>query len=173
MLKYQKDLVTIMLKYIFFSFIFSSLSCATTTKPDILIHNATIYTVDSFFSVKEVFNNLLKQNGWIPLGTDFPVEDISPLKTFYAAVIRKDASGWPANGYQAENALSRENAIRGMTIWAARSNFEKNEKGSIEKGKFADFVMLDKDLIKASELELLSTQVLKTFVNGEKVYERK
>ncbi len=118
------------------------------------------------------FNDLLKQNGWIPLGTDFPVEDISPFKTFFAAVIRKDAKGWPANGYQTANALSREAALRGMTIWAAKSNFEEKEKGSLEKGKVADFIMLDKDLMKAAEGELLKVNVQKTFVNGEKVFDR-
>ncbi|HVK48609.1 MAG TPA: amidohydrolase [Pseudobacter sp.] len=118
------------------------------------------------------FNDLLKQNGWIPLGTDFPVEDISPFKTFYAAVVRKDAKGWPAAGFQVENALTREAALRGMTIWAAKSNFEENEKGSLEKGKFADFVMLDKDLMKAAEGELLQAKVQQTYVNGEKVFER-
>ncbi|QEC43504.1 amidohydrolase [Pseudobacter ginsenosidimutans] len=118
------------------------------------------------------FNDLLKQNGWIPLGTDFPVEDISPFKTFFAAVIRKDAKGWPANGYQIENALSREAALRGMTIWAAKSNFEEKEKGSLEKGKVADFVLLNADIMKAAEGELLQVNVQKTYVNGEKVFER-
>lgn len=118
------------------------------------------------------FKQLMEQNGWIPLGTDFPVEDISPFKTFYAAVIRKDAKGWPDGGYQMENALSREAALKGMTIWAAKSNFEEQEKGSLEKGKFADFVILDKDLLKAPDGELLNISVLHTFVNGEKVYEK-
>lgn len=118
------------------------------------------------------FNDLLKQNGWIPLGTDFPVEDISPFKTFFAAVIRKDAKGWPNKGYQTENALSREAAIRGMTIWAARSNFEEKEKGSLEKGKVADFVLLSDDLMKAEEGNLLKVKVERTYVNGEKVFER-
>ena len=119
------------------------------------------------------FNDLLKQNGWIPLGTDFPVEDIDPIKTFYAAVFRKDAKGWPDGGYQMENALTREATIRGMTIWAARSNFEENEKGSIEKNKFADFVLMDTDLMTASFEEVLKAKVLKTICGGEVVYERK
>ena len=119
------------------------------------------------------YKQLLQQNGWIPLGTDFPVEDISPFKTFYAAVARKDAKGWPAEGYQKENALTKEEALRGMTIWAAKSNFEEKEKGSLEVGKFADFIILDKDIMKAGDDELLQINVLKTFLGGEKVYERK
>jgi len=116
------------------------------------------------------YKQLLDQNGWIPLGTDFPVEDISPFKTFYAAVIRKDAKGWPAVGFQMENALTREEALRGMTIWAAKANFEENEKGSLEKGKFADFLILDNDLMKEVPEKLLQVKVLKTFINGLEVY---
>ena len=119
------------------------------------------------------YKQLLQQNGWIPLGTDFPVEDISTFKTFYAAVVRKDAKGWPDAGYQMENALTREEALRGMTIWAAKSNFEENEKGSLEKGKLADFVILDADLMKEVPGKLLEIKVWKTFLGGEKVYERK
>jgi predicted amidohydrolase YtcJ len=119
------------------------------------------------------FKDLLQQNGWIPLGTDFPVEDISPFKTFFAAVVRKDTKGFPEAGYQIENALSREEALRGMTIWAAKANFEEKEKGSLEKGKFADFIILDNDMMKAGENVLLNIQVLKTYVGGEKVFERK
>ena len=118
------------------------------------------------------FKKLLDENNWIALGTDFPVEDISPMKTFYAAVIRKDAKGWPEGGYQMENALSREEAIRGMTIWAAKSNFEEHEKGSLEKGKFADFILLDKDLMTMDESQILENKVLMTFVGGEKVFVR-
>jgi predicted amidohydrolase YtcJ len=116
---------------------------------------------------------LMNENGWIPLGTDFPVEDISPIKTFYAAVFRQDAKGFPAGGFEMENALTRQEAIRGMTIWAAKANFEEHEKGSLEKGKFADFVILDNDLMTTNEKDVLNTKVLKTFVNGEKVFEGK
>lgn len=119
------------------------------------------------------YKQLLQQNGWIPLGTDFPVEEISPFKTFLAAVIRKDAKGYPNGGYQTDNALTREETIRGMTIWAARSNFEEQEKGSLEKGKLADFIILDRDLMKIPADEILQTIVLKTYVGGENVYEKK
>lgn len=116
------------------------------------------------------YKQLLNKSGLLALGTDFPVEDISPIKTFYAAVVRKDKNGFPKDGFQIENAISRPDAIRGMTIWAAYSNFEEKEKGSIEKGKFADFIVLDKDLLKIPEKEILSVRVLKTFVNAEEVF---
>ena len=119
------------------------------------------------------YQQLLKQNGWLPLGTDFPVEDISPFKTFYAATIRKDAKGWPEAGYQINNALTKKQTLMGMTIWAAKANFEENEKGSLEKGKFADFVILDTDLMTTDPGKILQAVVVKTFLNGEMVYEKK
>ncbi len=118
------------------------------------------------------YKQLLQQNGWVALGTDFPVEDISPFKTFYAAVVRKDAAGFPENGFQTENALSREAAIRGMTIWAARANFEETEKGSLEAGKLADFILLDNDLMTAPADQLLQTRVMRTYLGGEPVFIR-
>lgn len=116
------------------------------------------------------YRQLLQQNGWLPLGTDFPVEDISPFKTFLAAVVRKDAKEFPANGFQTENALTREEAIKGMTIWAAKAGFLEKEVGSIEVGKKADFIILDKDLMKVDEKEILNTKVLATFIGGKKVF---
>lgn len=115
------------------------------------------------------FRQLLQQNGWIPLGTDFPVEDISPFKTFLAAVVRKDAKGYPANGFQPENALTREETIRGMTIWAAKAGFMEKEIGSLEVGKKADFILLDKDLMKVPETEILNVKVVSTYLGGKKV----
>lgn len=113
---------------------------------------------------------LLKQNGWLPSGTDFPVEEVSTVKTFYAAVFRKNSDNFPAEGFQMENALTREEAIRSMTIWAAKASFEENIKGSIEAGKVADFVILDTDLMTAPEKNILNTKVLETFVAGKRVY---
>jgi len=118
------------------------------------------------------YKQLLNQNGWIPLGTDFPVEDIAPLKTFYAAVWRQDSVGFPKGGFQKENALSREQALRGMTLWAAKSNFEEGEKGSLESGKWADFVVLDTDLLKAEGQAVRHAQVLATFIGGRKLFEK-
>ena len=116
------------------------------------------------------FKQLLQQNGWLPLGTDFPVEDISPFKTFLAAVVRKDAKGFPADGFQVENALSREETIRGMTIWAAKAGFLEKEVGSLEAGKKADFILLDKDLMKVTETDILSTKVKATYLGGKRVW---
>lgn len=122
--------------------------------------------------LKNAYANLrlLKQNGWIALGTDFPVEDISPIKTFYAAVVREDANGYPPGGFQIENALSREQALRGMTIWAAKAAFEENEKGCLEKGKAADMVILDTDLLHCADMEILRSKVWRTYINGEPVF---
>lgn len=115
------------------------------------------------------YRELKEQLGMAALGTDFPIEDISPLKTFYAAVSRKDLVGQPEEGWQKENALTREDALRGMTIWAAIANFEENKKGSLEVGKFADIVMLDRDILKIEEKDILSTEVVMTIVGGEVV----
>jgi len=116
------------------------------------------------------FKQLLEQNNWLPLGTDFPVEEINPFKTFLAAVARQDSKGFPAGGFQMENALTREQTIRGMTIWAAKANRMEKQVGSIEVGKKADFIILDKDLMKVPTDSILQVKVLKTYLNGERVF---
>lgn len=116
------------------------------------------------------FKKLLDQAGIVALGTDFPVEEVSPFYTFYAATARKDLKNYPEGGYRIDQALSREETLKGMTIWAAYSNFEEEEKGSIEEGKFADFIILDKNIMKVKDNEIPTIKVLKTFLNGEKVF---
>ncbi len=116
------------------------------------------------------YAKLLYQNGTIALGTDFPIEQINPIHTFYAAVARKNLNGQPKNGFQIENALTRLEALQGMTIWAAMANFEEDKKGSLEIGKAADLVVLDKDLLLVEEDEILKTKVLYTFIHGEQLY---
>ncbi len=117
------------------------------------------------------FRSLLNECGQIALGTDFPVEDINPMNTLYAAVVRKDLKGFPDGGFMKQESLSRKETIWGMTVWAAYAAFEEEEKGSIAPGKYADFIVLDKDPMKCSEEEIPSIKVMQTWSGGRKVYE--
>jgi len=116
------------------------------------------------------WKQLKEQLGFIPLGTDFPIEDIDPIKTFYSACIRKDSDKYPQNGFQVESALSREESLLGITVWAALANFEEESKGSLEIGKDADFVIFDRDILKIAEDDILDAKCLGTFINGEELF---
>lgn len=116
------------------------------------------------------YRQLLSQNGWILLGTDFPIEEVNPMLTFYAAIFRTDALGNPAGGFQPENALHRQETLLGMTLWAARGSFLENQIGSISPGKKADFVVLDTDLLNASPEQILHSRILETWIEGERVF---
>ncbi len=118
------------------------------------------------------YKQLLNAYGKVALGTDFPVEHVSTFYTFYAAVARQDLKQYPEGGFQPENRLTREETLKGMTIWAAFSNFEEDEKGSIETGKFADFVILEDDIMTMPINDVPNLEVDMTFVNGEKVYSK-
>jgi predicted amidohydrolase YtcJ len=115
------------------------------------------------------YKKLLQKAGMVALGTDFPVEEVNPMLTFHAAVARKDSKEYPKGGFQMENALTREETLKGMTIWAAFSNFEEKEKGSLEVGKWADFVMYDQDLMKVEENKIVKMKPVRTYLKGEKV----
>ena len=116
------------------------------------------------------YKTLLDISGKVALGTDFPVEQVNPFLTFYAAVSRKDTKGYPENGFNIKDGLTREETLKGMTIWAAYSNFEEQEKGSIEVGKYADFIILDRDIMTVDINQVPETKVLSTFINGKKVH---
>ena len=115
------------------------------------------------------YGTLMKQNGWIANGTDFPIEGISPILTFYAAVARKDLQGLPEGGFLMNNALTREEALHSITIWAAKADFMESEKGSLEPGKDADFVILDQDIMQIPLSKIPLVQVEQTFIRGAKV----
>ncbi|RTY91016.1 amidohydrolase [Flavobacterium sp. RSP46] len=115
------------------------------------------------------YKKLLQKAGMVALGTDFPVEEVNPMLTFHAAVARKDSKEYPKEGFQMENALTRVETLRGMTIWAAYSNFEEKEKGSLEVGKWADFVMFDQDLIMVKENMIVKMKPTNTYLKGQKV----
>ncbi|PRX53884.1 amidohydrolase [Flagellimonas meridianipacifica] len=115
------------------------------------------------------FKKLLEKSGTVALGTDFPVEQVSPFLTFYASVARKDLDNYPEGGFQMVDALSREETLKGMTIWAAHSNFEEDEKGSIEVGKMADFVILSEDIMTVPEQDIPDLKAEQVFVGGKQV----
>ena len=116
------------------------------------------------------YKAMLDKSGRIALGTDFPVEGVSPFNTFYAAITRMDSKEFPEGGYLPENKLTPQDALRGMTLWGAYANFEEKEKGSIEVGKVADFVILDRDILRAKPTRILKARVVATLMNGEIVY---
>lgn len=115
------------------------------------------------------YKKLLDEAGIVALGTDFPVEQVSPFLTFYATVARQDLDKYPEGGFQMKDALSREETLKGMTIWAAYSNFEEGQKGSIEPGKFADFVILSDDIMTVPVSEIPNLKAEQVFVGGEKL----
>ena len=119
------------------------------------------------------YKKLYEKSKVIAFGTDFPVEDINPIMTFYSATVRKDKDGYPEDGFQIENMINKADALLAMTIFGAYANFEEDEKGSIEIGKDADFIILDNDIIRSSEARIPKTKVVATFVNGELVYNRR
>jgi len=119
------------------------------------------------------WRSLLNSNVVIPNGSDFPVEYVNPLISFNASVARQDANGWPAGGWYPEQRMTREEALLSMTLWAAYAGFQEAELGSLTPGKHADFVVLDRDIMRVPTSDILATQVLSTWVGGRPVYERR
>ncbi|MCZ8204062.1 amidohydrolase [Gemmatimonas sp.] len=116
------------------------------------------------------WQSLLKTGVVIPNGSDFPVEDVNPLISFHASIARQDARDWPAGGWYPEQRMSREDALRSMTLWPAYAGFQEQVMGSITPGKYADFVVLDQDIMRIPADLVLRTRVLSTWLAGKLVY---
>jgi len=119
------------------------------------------------------WRSLLTTGVVIPNGTDFPVEEVNPLLTFHAAVTRQDPTNWPAGGWYPEQRMTREEALQSMTIWPAYAAFQESALGSLTPGKYADFVVLDRDIMRIPDTEILGTLVISTWIGGKRVYEAK
>jgi len=119
------------------------------------------------------WRSLLNTGVVIPNGTDFPVEQVNPLLTFHAAVTRQDPSNQPAGGWYPEQKMTREEALQSITIWPAYAGFQESVMGSLSPGKYADFVILDRDIMHVPDAEILGTRVVSTWIGGKRVYEAK
>lgn len=119
------------------------------------------------------WRSLLNTGVVIPNGSDFPVEEVNPLISFHSAVTRQDATNWPAGGWHPDQAMTRDEALRAMTIWPAYAAFQEKELGSLTPGKYADFVVLDRDIMRVAPTEILGTRVLATYLGGKIVYQMK
>ncbi len=115
----------------------------------------------------------LEAGARLAFGSDFPVEQVDPLLGFYAAVTRQDADGWPEGGWYPDQRLTREEALRAFTLDAAYAAFQDDDLGSLEPGKYADFVLLSRDIMTIPAGEILEAEVVATYLGGEKVYEKK
>ena len=118
------------------------------------------------------WRSLLETGVIVPNGSDFPVEYVNPLISFHSAVSRQDARNWPVGGWMPEQRMTRDEALRSMTLWPAVAAFQERELGSLALGKRADFVVLSQDVMRVPEAMILDTQVRSTWVGGKLVYEQ-
>jgi predicted amidohydrolase YtcJ len=119
------------------------------------------------------WRSLIDAGSIVPNGSDFPVEQVNPLISFHAAVSRQDADNWPSGGWYPEQRMTRDEALKSMTIWPAYAAFQEKELGSLAPGKRADFVVLDQDIMRVPAEMILRTHVLSTWVGGKPVFEAK
>ena len=117
------------------------------------------------------WRSLINSGVIIPNGSDFPVEDVNPLISFHAAIARQDARDWPAGGWFPEQRMTREEALRSMTLWPAYAAFQEKDMGTLTPGKYADFVVLDQDIMRVPAELVLKTKVIATYVGGKSVFE--
>jgi predicted amidohydrolase YtcJ len=119
------------------------------------------------------WRSLLNTGVVIPNGSDFPVEEVNPLISFHSAVSRQDATNWPEGGWYPAQVMTRDEALKAMTIWPAYAGFQEKIMGSISPGKYADFVILDRDIMTVPMTDILKTGVISTWMGGRAVYERR
>ena len=119
-----------------------------------------------------VWRKLLDSGATIINGTDVPVEDIDPIKSYYASVTRRPESGEPQEGFDPDQRMTREEALVSYTLAAARGSFQEKDLGSIEPGKLADLTVLSQDILSVPDDALLKTQVLHTIVDGRIRYSK-
>ena len=117
------------------------------------------------------WRSLLNTGVIIPDGSDFPVEEVNPLISFHSAVSRQDATNWPQGGWYPEQVMTRAEALKAMTLWPAYAGFQESIMGSIAPGKYADFVVLDRDIMTVPATEILQTRVMSTWIGGKAVYQ--
>jgi predicted amidohydrolase YtcJ len=120
-----------------------------------------------------VWQSLFKTGARIANVTDAPVEPVDPIPSFYASVTRKTLQGLPEGGYEGEQKMTREQALKSYTLDGAFAEFEENFKGSIQVGKAADFTVFDKNIMEIPEDEILKAKVQMTVVGGKVVFEKK
>jgi len=116
------------------------------------------------------WRSLLDSGALLALGSDFPVEQVNPMSGIHSAVTRQDAKGWPEDGWYPQDKMSREEAVRGFTLDAAYAGFMEKSVGSLEAGKRADFIILDRNIFEVEAAEIADIRVLQTWLDGELVY---
>jgi predicted amidohydrolase YtcJ len=118
------------------------------------------------------WQSLLKSGARLAFGSDFPVEEVNPMLGIYAAVTRQDLEGWPDGGWLPAEQVGREDAIRAFTLDAAYAGFMEQQTGSLEAGKRADFIVLDRDIMKIPATEIPDVRIMETWVDGKRVFKR-
>jgi predicted amidohydrolase YtcJ len=144
---------------------------------------ATHQTSDMYWAPNRIgFSRSLGAYAWrallntgvvIPNGTDFPVEPVNPMFTFHSSITRQDANGWPVGGWFADQRMTREEALKSMTLWPAYAAFQEASLGSLSVGKWADFVVLDRDIMTVAPDQIRGTVVLSTWIAGRPVFENR
>jgi hypothetical protein len=119
-----------------------------------------------------MWQSLLRSGAKVVNGTDAPVEPLNPLPSFYASVSRKTLKGEPQGGFEPEEKMSREQALRSYTLDAAYGAFQEDVLGSIKVGKYADFTVFSRDIMQVDESEILQTEVVMTIVGGKVMFEK-